>query len=126
MAVPSNWPQHIRAASGEYMPLAVNNDEPLELVMTLKNVNYTSAAFEGGVRAAFEEASPVLQAFTFSPALVGSDTVVTVSISEGNIEALRVGLDAGAIEHLFYAIKCTPSGGIKTTHFAGEFLLGGA
>lgn len=125
MAVPSTWPRDIAAAGGAYWPLTVFNDEPFSRTITYKNVDLTSAAFEGGVRAAFEESSAVLQTFTFSDQLLGADTILTISISEVGIEALRNGADAGAIEQLFYTIKCTPSGGSKSTHFAGEFNLQG-
>lgn len=127
MAVPSNWPQTIRSAGGEYLPLTAFNDEPFWRTLTFKNVDLTTATFSGGIRAAFEEASAVLQAFTFgTPTIVGADTVVSVSITEANIEALRDGVDAGAIEQLFYNIKYTPSGQPKETLLAGEFKLQGA
>ena len=60
--------------------------------------------------------------------LPGGDTVVEVSISEADIEALResYGDDPGAVQTLFYSIKVTPSGGDKRTFFAGEFNLMGA
>lgn len=126
MAVPSNWPQTIRAAGGEYVPLTQFNGEPFQTILTFKNADMTSAAFEGGVRGAFEEGSAALQVFTFgAPSLVGADTVMTVSISEANIKALRDGIDPGAIEELFYSIKYTPSGGAKRTAFAGQFYLQG-
>lgn len=125
MAVPSNWPQLIKAAGGAHWDIPVHNGEPFVTTITYKDVDYTGAAFEGGVRAAYEEASAVLCPFTFNKQLVAADTVVTVSITEANIEALRIGLDAGAIEQLFYNIKCTPTGGSKQTHFAGEFNLQG-
>lgn len=125
MAVPSNWRRLVEDAGGAYWEITANNGEPFERVVTYKDINLTAATFEGGVRAAYEEASPVLRAFTFSSELVGSDTVVTISITEANVEALRVGSDAGAIEQLFYTIKCTPSGGSKSTHFAGLFNLQG-
>ncbi len=127
MAVPSDWRRFVEAAGGAYWEITVNNDEPFSRTITYKNVNLTAATFEGGVRAAFEESSTVLRVFTFgTPALVGADTLVTFSITEANIEALRNGADAGAIEQLFHNIKCTPSGGSKATHFAGPFNLQGA
>lgn len=127
MAVPNNWPQTIRAAGGEYYPVTVFNGEPFWRSLMFKNVDLTTATFEGGVRASFEESSPVLRAFTFgTPTMVGADTVVSVSITEANIEALRSGVDAGAIEQLFYNIKYTPSGQPKETLLAGEFNLQGA
>lgn len=126
MAVPSNWPQTIRDAGGAYWPITANNGEPFSRTITYKDVDLTDATFEGGVRAAFEESSAILRAFTFDdPVLDGADTVVTFSISEANVEDLRDGSDAGAIEQLFHSIKCTPDGGSKKTHFAGPFNLQG-
>lgn len=127
MAVPSDWRRFVEAAGGAYWPLTVNNSEPFSQTVTYKNVDLTAAEFEGAVRAAFEESAAILRAFTFSvPTLVGADTVVTFSITEANIELLRAATDPGAIEQLFFNIKCTPSGGIKSTHFAGPFNLQGA
>lgn len=127
MAVPSDWRRFVEAAGGAYWEITANNGEPFSRTITYKNINLTAAAFEGGVRAAFEETSAVLVSFSFgTPSLVGSDTVVTIAINESNIENLREGTDAGAIEQLFYTIKCTPSGGSKSTHFAGPFNLQGA
>lgn len=126
MAVPSNWPQLIAAAGGAYWPLSLFNDEPRVDVFTIKDVDYTGATFEGSIRAAFEETSPVLKSLSFDADLVGSDTVVTVSLSESDVLALRSGFDPGAIETLFYNIKVTPAGGSKQTWFAGEFKVMGA
>jgi len=127
MAVPSDWRRFVEAAGGAYWAITANNGEPFSQTITYKDVNLTGAAFEGGVRAAFEETSAILRAFTFSaPALVGTDTVVTFSITEANVELLRAATDPGAIEQLFFNIKCTPSGGSKSTHFAGPFHLQGA
>ena len=127
MAVPSDWRRFIEAAGGAYWEITANNGEPFSQTITYKNANLTAAAFEGGIRAAFEETSTILRAFTFgTPTLVGADTVVTFSITEAHIEELREGTDAGAIEQLFHNIKCTPSGGSKSTHFAGPFNLQGA
>jgi hypothetical protein len=126
MPVPSDWPQQIAAAGGAYWPLSLFNDEPFAEVFTFPGLDMTGAAFSGGVRAAFEESSAVLQAFTFTPVLIGSDTMVTVSISEADVEALRSGFDPGAIETLFHNIKCTRAGSTKLTYFAGEFKLQGA
>lgn len=125
MTVPATWPRDIAAAGGAYWRLPAHNDEPLLFYFTIRDVDYTSAGFEGGVRAAYEESSPVLQAFGFDAQLVGGHTVVAVSISEGNIENLRVGTDPGATETLFHNIKVTPPGGTKRTWFAGEFMLMG-
>lgn len=129
MAVPSNWPQSIRAAGGFHAPITVFNDEPFSTTLTIKDVDYTGAAFSGSIRAAFEASSAILESFTFgTPALASGDTVVPVSISEADIEALRAAYDddPGAIQTLFYNIKVTPSGGAKRTFFAGEFFLMGA
>ncbi len=126
MPVPSDWPQTIAAAGGAYWPITAFNDEPFVKVITYKNVDYSGATFSGGVRAAFEESSPILQPFSFNPVLLGTDTVVTVSIAEADLQDLRDGTDPGAIEGLFHNIKCTPSGGTKITHFAGPFQLQGA
>lgn len=126
MPVPMDWPQQIVAAGGAYWPQVAFNDEPFEAFFVMKNVDYSGATFEGGVRAAFEETSPVLKTFTFTKTLLGADTVVKFTIAEVDIEALRFGSDSGAIETLFYNIKCTPSGGSKATYFAGEFKLQGA
>ena len=129
MAVPSNWPQSIKAAGGFHAPITVFNDEPFSTTLTIKNVDYTGATFSGNIRAAFEASSAVLKAFTFgTAALVSSDTVVSVSLSEADIESLRAAYDddPGAIQTLFYNIKVTPSGGAKRTFFAGEFFLMGA
>lgn len=129
MAVPSNWPQLIKAAGGHYAPLSVFNDEPFVTTLTIKNVDYSGAAYSGSIRAAFEASSAVLETFTFgTPTFAGGDTVVEVSISEADIEALResYGDDPGAVQTLFYSIKVTPSGGDKRTFFAGEFNLMGA
>lgn len=126
MAVPATWPRDIAAAGGAYWPLTLFNDEPMAITFTIKDVDYSGAAFEGSIRAAFEEASTVLKSFSFSSSLVGSDTVVVASLSESDILALRSGLDPGAIETLFYNIKVTPSGESKQTWFAGEFRVMGA
>lgn len=125
MAVPANWRRLVEDAGGAYWEITAFNGEPFERVVTYKNVDLSEAAFEGGLRAAFEESSPVLRTFTFAAELVSTDTVVTFSIIEANIEAIRDGVDAGAIEQLFYTIKCTPDGGSKSTHFAGPFNLQG-
>lgn len=126
MPVPSDWPQQIVAAGGAYWPQVAFNDEPFSATYVLKGVDYTGAAFEGGVRAAFEESSPMLKAFTFTKTLLGSDTVVKFALVEADVQDLRDGSDPGAIETLFYNVKCTPSGGSKGTHFAGPFKLQGA
>lgn len=127
MAVPSNWPQSIRAAGGYYHAFEVFNDEPFVQRLIFENVNYTGASFSGGVRAAFEQSSSVLETFTFStPTLDGSNTIITVSLAEADVESLRSGVDPGAIETLFYSIKITPSGGSKATNLAGEFKVMGA
>lgn len=127
MAVPSDWPQKISAAGGFYAPITQFNDEPFVSDITFDGVDYTGAAFVGSIRAAFEIDSAELEAFTFgTPSLVGSDTVVSVSITEADVEALRDGTEPGAIETLYYSIKITPSGGAKRTFFAGEFYLMGA
>lgn len=126
MAVPTTWPRDIAAAGGAYWPLTLFNDEPRVDVFTIKDADYTGATFEGGIRAAFEESSPVLKSLSFDADLSGSDTIVTVSLSEADVLALRSGADPGAIETLFYNIKVTPSGGEKQTWFAGEFKVMGA
>lgn len=126
MAVPSNWPQQIKAAGGVHRPLSLFNDEPLVDVFTIEDVDYTGAAFEGKIRAAFELSSAVLKSFSFNKSLVGSDTVVEVTLSEADVESLRSAADPGAINTLFYNIKCTPSGSTKQTWFAGEFQVMGA
>lgn len=125
MAVPSNWRCFVEAAGGAYYDVSAHNGEPFVWQLTYKNVDYTAVPFEGGVRAAYEESSTQLQSFTFDKQLVGAHTVVTVSITEAGVEALRSGADAGAIEALYYSIKCTPPGGSKQTHFAGFFNLQG-
>ena len=102
------------------------NDEPRIDTFTIRDVDYTAAAFEGNIRAAFEESSAVLKSFSFDAQLVGSDTVVTVELSEGDVLDLRSGTDPGAIETLFYNIKVTPSGGSKQTWFVGDFKVMGA
>ncbi len=126
MAVPSDWRRFIEAAGGAYRPLSLFNDEPLVDVFTIEGVDYTGAAFEGKIRAAFELSSPALKSFSFDANLVGSDTVVEVSLSESDIQALRSSSDPGAINTLFYSIKCTPDGGTKQTWLAGEFQVMGA
>ena len=127
MAVPSNWPQSIRAAGGYYHAFEVFNDEPFVQRLIFEGKDYTAATFAGGVRAAFEASSAVLEAFTFStPTLIDGNTHVTVSLLEADVEGLREGDDPGAIETLFYSIKITPSGGGKATNTAGEFKLMGA
>lgn len=126
MAVPSTWPRDIAAAGGAYWPLTLFNDEPRIDTFTIKDVDYTGATFEGNIRAAFEESSAVLKSFSFDAQLVGSDTVVTVELSESDVTALRSGTDPGAIETLFYNIKVTPSGGSKQTWFVGDFKVMGA
>lgn len=125
MAVPSDWRRFVEAAGGAYWEITAFNGEPFERTVTYKNVDLSGAAFDGGVRAAFEETSAVLEAFTFAVEFVGADTVMTFSIAQLDVELLRDGADAGAIEPLFYTIKCTPSGGSKSTHFAGLFNLQG-
>lgn len=125
MAVPSNWRQMVDAGPGTYLERVAQNGEPFVWIVTYKDVDYSAVPFEGGVRAAYEETSPVLQAFSFAQQFIGGHTIVTVSISEANIQALRDGADAGAIEQLFYTIKSTPPGGSKQTHFAGPFNLQG-
>ena len=127
MAVPSNWPQSIRAAGGYYHAFEVFNDEPFVQPLVFEGEDYTAATFSGGVRAAFEASSAVLESFTFGTAtLVGGNTHVTVSLLEADVESLRDGDDPGAVETLFYNIKITPSGGSKATNLAGEFKLMGA
>lgn len=126
MAVPSTWPRDIAAAGGVYEPLTIFNDEPLVDVFTIEGVDYTSATFEDDIRAAFEESSAVLKSFTFDAQLVGSDTVVTRTLSESDVRDLRDGSDPGAIEPLFHSTKVTPAGGDKQTWFAGEIRLMGA
>lgn len=127
MAVPSDWPRQIAAAGAIYAPLTAFNDEPFNQIMRLRNVDYTGAAFSGALRAAFEFDSAPISSLTFgTPVLDGSDTLVPVSVAESSIELIRDGVDPGAIETLFYNIKVTPSGGDKTTLFAGEFHLHGA
>lgn len=127
MAVPSNWPQLIRAAGGYYHAFEVFNDEPFVQDMVFEAKDYSGATFAGGVRAAFEATSPVLKAFTFGAAtLDDGNTFLTVSLLEADVESLRVGVDPGAIETLFYNIKITPPGGSKATNLAGEFKLMGA
>lgn len=126
MGVPATWPREIAAAGGAYAPLSIFNDEPFIQKMTIKRFDYTAAAFEGGVRAAFEESSPVLKAFQFDPVLVGDDTEVTFGILDAvDVKVLRSAVDPGAIETLFYSIKVTPVGGEKQTWLAGEFKLQG-
>lgn len=127
MAAPSDWGRFIEAAGGIYVPLTVNNDEEFSQQLTLEGVDYTDAEFSGGVRAEYEASSAILAGFNWgTPALVGSDTVVRVALSEAVIEGLRSGSDPGAVERFYYNIKVTPSGGLKRTFFAGEFLLLGA
>lgn len=127
MAVPSNWPQTIKAAGGAYVPLTVFSNEPIWRVMTFKNVDLTGAEFVGKVRAAFEDSSAVLRDFFFgTPTLVGADTVVTFAMNAPEVETLRTGTDPGAIETLFYNIQYTPDGGILQTLFAGELFIQGA
>lgn len=127
MAVPSNWPQLIRAAGGYYYAFDVFNDEPFVQDLVFETKDYTAATFSGGVRAAFEASSPVLKAFTFSAVtLDDGNSFLTVSLLEADVESLRAGVDPGAIETLFYNIKITPAGGIKATNLAGEFKLMGA
>lgn len=126
MAVPSTWPRDIAAAGGAYWPLTLFNDEPLTISFTIKGVDYSGAAFEGNIRAAFEESSAVLKSFSFSASLVGSDTIVIATLSESDVLALRSGVDPGAIETLFHSIKVTPDGGSKQTFFAGDFKVMGA
>ncbi|MGV7119546.1 hypothetical protein [Sphingopyxis sp. 550A] len=126
MAVPSTWPRDIAAAGGAYWPLTLFNDEPLTISFTIKDVDYSGAAFEGNIRAAFEESSAVLKAFDFSASPVGADTLVIATLAESDVLALRSGVDPGAIETLFYSIKVTPSGGSKQTFFAGDFKVMGA
>lgn len=127
MAVPSTWPREIAAAGGAYVPLSIFNDEPFVQKFTIKLFDYTGAAFEGGVRASFEESSPILKAFQFNPVLVGDDTEVTFGILDAiDVKVLRSAVDPGAIEQLFYNIKVTPVGGDKQTWLAGEFKVQGA
>jgi hypothetical protein len=126
MAVPSTWPRDIVAAGGAYWPLTLFNAEPLTISFTIRDIDYSGAAFEGDIRAAFEESSDVLESFSFAASLVGADTVVVATIAEGDVEALRSGVDPGAVETLFYSIKVTPDGGSKQTWFAGEFKVMGA
>lgn len=126
MTVPATWPRDIAAAGGAYWQLPQFNDEPLNCGFTIMNVDYTDADFEGGVRAAFEESSPVLKAFTFDTELVDGHTVVTFTLSESDIQDLRAGTDPGANETLFWNLKVTPDGEPKRTWFAGEFILMGA
>lgn len=127
MAVPSNWPQLIRAAGGYHHAFEVFNDEPFVQPLIFEGEDYSGAAFSGGVRAAFEASSAVLKAFTFgAPTLTGGDTYITVSLAEADVEALRNGSDPGAIQTLFYNIKITPLGGSKATNLVGEFKLMGA
>ena len=127
MAVPSDWPQQIRAAGGAHVPLTIFNDEPFVQKFTIKLFDYTGATFEGGIRAAFEESSAVLQAFNFNATLVGDDTEVEFGISDQtDVVALRSAVDPGAINTLYHNIKVTPVGGEKQTWFAGEFKVQGA
>ncbi|ALJ14136.1 hypothetical protein [Sphingopyxis macrogoltabida] len=126
MTVPATWPRDIAAAGGAYWQLPQFNDEPLNCVFTVMDTDYTDADFEGGVRAAFEESSPVLKAFTFSTELVEGHTIVTFGLSESDIQDLREGTDPGANETLFWNLKVTPDGEPKRTWFAGEFILMGA
>lgn len=127
MAVPSNWPQSIRAAGGLYFDFEVFNDEPFDWDIIVEGEDLTGCTFSGGIRAAFEATSAVLKSFTFgTPALDGTNTVIPVSLPEVDVEALREGEDPGAIETLFYNIKATPSGETKATFLAGAFKLMGA
>ena len=127
MAVPSDWPREIAAAGGAYVPLSLFNDEPFIQKFTIKLFDYTSAVFIGGVRAAFEESSPILHAFDFTDVLIGNDTEVTFGLFDPlAVKALRSAVDPGAINTLYYNIKVTPPGGSKQTWFAGEFKVQGA
>ncbi|HMO74098.1 MAG TPA: hypothetical protein PKD48_02010 [Sphingopyxis sp.] len=126
MTVPATWLRDIAAAGGAYWPLTIFNAEPFIRIITYVGVDYTAATFEGGIRAAFEDSSELLQPFGFATELSDGNTLVTVSIAEEDVITLRGGVDLGAIETLFHNIKCTPPGGDKLTHFAGELFLHGA
>ena len=126
MAVPATWPRDIAAAGGAYWPLTLFNAEPLTISFTIKGVDYSAAAFDGDIRAAFEESSAALKSLSLVASAVGADTVVVGTLSEADVLALRSGVDPGAIETYFYSVKVTPSGGAKQTWFAGEFKVMGA
>lgn len=128
MAVPSNWPQLIRAAGGYYVPLSIFNDEPFIQPIIVEAQDLTGFTFSGGVRAAFERGSPFLASFTCTAPTIDENghSYFSFSLAEAVVETLRMGIDPGSSETLFYNLKGTPPAGQKATFFAGEFKLMGA
>jgi hypothetical protein len=120
MTAPPNFAALVRAAGAGYADLSIFNDEPLAWVMTIKGVNLTGAAFSGQVIPTLDAAVGD-QALTFgTPTLVGGDTVLTVSLTESQVEGLGTAASAAEPLTLFYNIKCTPAGGAKQTIIAGR------
>jgi hypothetical protein len=121
MTLPSNFHALIKAAGAIDEDLTAINDEPFTTVIRVEG-DLTGGAWSGEVTPTLDAASGTT-AFTFGTAAVdGTDTVLTASLTESQVEGLGTAASPDQPLTLAYNIKYTPSGGAKKTYFAGRFI----
>ena len=109
-----------------YSPIALQRQRAFSEVWTIVGVNLTTATFSGAVRTRPDAPGSALATITISAALVGTDTVLTLSIAEAAVTALPVSSEPGTAALFYFDVTCTPSGGVRETIVAGEAFVSGS
>ena len=104
-----------------------NRWTPFSLELVFKDYDLTGSAFACQVRESYDGASLTQEITVSAITTLGSDTSITLSISEAAMEALPAAPVLGDALCLVWDFHLTPSGGIKQRIFKGKFnVLGGA
>lgn len=120
MAAPSDYRALVQSAGAGYRDYVISNDQPWSLVITWAGIDYTAATIAADVRTLPDLQLSGTALTVGTPTLVGADTVVTISLSEAQVEALGVPAEPGREIVLYYRVHVTPSGGAKRLRLAGK------
>ena len=122
----TDYAARVRAAGAAYKPLTAFNGRDFPIVLTIRDVDFTTAAFRGQVRSRPDAGGAALASFSFAAELTGADTVITGTITAAAIAALPADPEPGAAALLYYDVTIEPAGGIEQTIMAGEFYRAGS
>lgn len=111
-------------------PLGIVRGNAFRDTVTIKDVDWTARSFEAALRATpFNGnggAPAPLATFGVAVALVGGSTVLTLSLTEAQVDALPSVTPAGADLALFWDLKHTSAGVRRTLIYGRATVFGSA
>ncbi len=115
----------LRAMGAGYVPQHVGRHVPVKFSFLLQGVNYSTASgavWAGAIRLLPDAGGSVIQAFSISATVSGSDTLVVVTMAApATVGGMPAARSTGEAAVLYYDIHLTPSGGVKQVLLGGEF-----